>query len=318
MKQQRYIPLFIIVISISFIPFIGIYSLMSGNEEDMVRRLLINLPVCFVIGLSDYLLIKKMATAPIHSNSIRLVIDLIATTSTCVFIICILNHLLADFSLQELIRSALPAIPWNWVVTLLIELFFYNTRQHEIEKEKANYQLAALRNQINPHFLFNSLNALASLAYTDAEKANLFAKRLSAVYRYLLTNNEALTVDINEELKFVDKYLYLEQIRFGEALNVNIRDTRDTKRGHIIPASIQMLVENAIKHNICTTATPLEIDITISDRHVTVSNNLNPRQNTGISGTGLRNIRRQYALRNKKISVMQSASRYEVSLPVID
>ncbi|WP_297072879.1 sensor histidine kinase [uncultured Duncaniella sp.] len=315
--QHKYIVLFIIVISISFIPFIGIYSLMSDKPENLMDSLLTNLPVCLLIGGFDYFFIKKTAGLPIANNSIRLIIDLIATTTTCVFIICVLNYLLTDFTVRDLIRSALPAIPWNWVVTLLIELFFYNNRQQEIEREKANYQLFALRNQINPHFLFNSLNVLASLAYTDGEKANIFTKRLSAVYRYLLSNRDNRTVGIDEELDFTNKYLYLEQVRFGDSIKVSTDDMRSGKTGSIIPASIQMLVENAIKHNMFSKELPLELKIVITDTEITVSNNLRPRNTSAGTGIGLQNIERQYALHNKQVTVSRTGTDFKVTIPVI-
>ena len=96
----------------------------------------------------------------------------------------------------DIFKSSLPVIPWNWIAVFQIEIFFYNLQQTEmekrlavIEKERALYQFEVLKNQINPHFLFNSLNVLASLTYQDAEKANLFTKKLSTVYRYLLTTH---------------------------------------------------------------------------------------------------------------------------------
>lgn len=317
MKQYRYILLFIIVVSISFVPFIGIYSIMSGTEDNIPERLAINMPVCLMICSLDYVVIRMMSGIPSLSNSMRLTADIIVTTVACVFIVCFLNFLLSDFGIRELVKSVLPAVPWNWVVTLLIELFFYNNRQQEMEKEKANYQLAALRNQINPHFLFNSLNVLASLAYIDAEKTNIFAKRLSAVYRYLLSNGERTTVGVDEELEFVHKYVYLEQVRFGDSLKVEIADGRAGKGGRIIPASIQMLVENAIKHNVCTSESPLVIQIAVTDDKVTVTNNLRLRQKVASSGVGLRNIRRQYALHNQAISVEFTDKTFTVTLPVM-
>jgi len=317
MKQYRYILLFIIVVSVSFVPFIGIYCIITGREDYLLKNIVINLPVCLMIGSFDYLFIRLMSGVSSLGNSLRLTADIVVTTVACVFIVCFLNFIFSDFGVRELVKSALPAVPWNWVVTLLIELFFYNNRQQEIEKEKANYQLAALRNQINPHFLFNSLNVLASLAYIDAEKTNIFAKRLSAVYRYLLSNGERTTVSIDEELEFAHKYIYLEQVRFGDSLKVEMTDGRVEKGGRIIPASVQMLVENAIKHNVCTSESPLVINIVVTDDKVTVTNNLRLRRKVAASGVGLKNIRRQYALHNQAISLEFTDKTFTVTLPVM-
>ena len=318
MQLHKYLFLFILVISVSFIPFIGIYSIMSEGPSDLSVSLLINLPVCMFIGGVDFLFIRAMSSSSVRNNALRLIIDMVVTTLLCVCIITGLNFIFTDFTFTDLIKSGLPAIPWNWVATLLIELFFYNNRQQEVEREKAKYQLEALRNQINPHFLFNSLNVLASLAYTDGEKANLFTKRLSAVYRYLLSNNSNQTVPIGDELEFVNKYIYLIRARFGESVKVDISDLRNSSSGHIIPVSIQMLVENAIKHNVCTVQSPLKIRITIDDRHISVSNNLQLRSMSAKSGIGLRNIERQYALQNKSIAVSRTPSVFSVTLPVLN
>lgn len=315
-RQTRYILLFLLVISISFLPFIGIYSIMSGRPENIWLTILLNIPACFLIGICDYLFIKFMQKV-IRRNTLRVVTDLIVTTLTTLPIICGLNLILMNTSPVALIKSALPAIPWNWVVTLLIELYFYNERQQKIEREKSRYQFIALRNQINPHFLFNCLNVLSSLAYSDGEKANVFTKRLSAVYRYLLSNAENRTVNIDDELEFVKKYIYLEQVRFGESLRVNIEDNREIRTGHVIPVSVQLLVENAIKHNICTADSPLNIDISINDSEVRVVNTLLPRKSSSDTRLGLDNIRLQYALHNKEIAVEKTDGTFTVILPVI-
>jgi LytS/YehU family sensor histidine kinase len=239
------------------------------------------------------------------------------TTIITIVIICGLNLMLMDATSQVLLKSAVPAIPWNWIVTLIIELFFYNERQQKIEREKSHYQFIALRNQINPHFLFNCLNVLSSLAYSDAEKANTFAKRLASVYRYILSTNESQIVDIEDEIAYVNKYIYLEQVRFGDYLSVIIEDVRTTKKGHIIPVSVQQLVENAIKHNICSKEFPLKIEVLIDDIDIKVVNNVQLRKTSYGTGVGLDNIRRQYALHNHHITVSVSDTTFTVSLPII-
>ena len=317
--QTRYVFLFIFVISISFIPFMGIYSIMIGRTENLWWTILVNIPACLLLGVCDFLLVKK-TQHKVRSNVIRLITDIMVTTVTTIVIICGLNLLLmdaADATPHVLLKSAVPAIPWNWIVTLLIELFFYNEQQQKIEREKSHYQFMALRNQINPHFLFNCLNVLSSLAYSDAEKANNFAKRLASVYRYILSTNESQIVDIDDEIACVNKYIYLEQVRFGDFLSVKINDMRATHKGHIIPVSVQQLVENAIKHNICSKEFPLKIEILITDTDIKVVNNVQLRKASCGTGVGLDNIRRQYALHNKKITVSVSDTSFTVSLPII-
>ena len=187
-----------------------------------------------------------------------------------------------------------------------------------MEKEKALYQFEALKNQINPHFWFNSLNVLAALAYEDAEKTNRFAKKLSGVYRYLLTTHDRPQVSVGEELDFVDAYLYLERIRFGDALRVAIVDCEIWHERKIVPVSVQMLVENALKHNIATSEMPLTIHIIIDSDGIVVTNNLQRRSCVVRNGMGLRNLQHQYALYNRRIEIESSDTSFIVKIPYLN
>lgn len=187
-----------------------------------------------------------------------------------------------------------------------------------MEKEWAIYQLEALKNRISPHFLFNSLNILASLAYQDADKTNMFAKKLSSVYRYLLMTQGRPTVTLEEEMQFVQSYIYLETIRFDDTLAIETGDYTTYLQRTVIPVSIQMLVENALKHNINTTKSPLRITIHAGADGITVTNNLQMRKNVGASGTGLDNLRQQYTLYGKEISVTKNGREFSVKMPFVD
>jgi sensor histidine kinase YesM len=240
----------------------------------------LNLPLCIGLGFIDFgvinLIYKRLKQ---RNNAVRILVDIVLTTALAVLLTYILNFLLmgGHGNFWHILRSSLPVVPWNWIIVLQIEIFFYSLQRSEmekqmavIEKEKALYQFEVLKNQINPHFLFNSLNVLASLAYQDTEKTNRFAKKLSTVYRYLLTTHGRATVTVQEELSFVESYLYLEHIRFGDALHVEIEDDLRNHHCLVIPASIQMLVENALKHNISTKKSPLIVHISIGNEGITV------------------------------------------------
>lgn len=248
------------------------------------------------------------------------------TTALAVLLTYILNFLLmgGHGNFWHILRSSLPVVPWNWIIVLQIEIFFYSLQRSEmekqmavIEKEKALYQFEVLKNQINPHFLFNSLNVLASLAYQDTEKTNRFAKKLSTVYRYLLTTHGRATVTVQEELSFVESYLYLEHIRFGDALHVEIEDDLRNHHCLVIPASIQMLVENALKHNISTKKSPLIVHISIGNERITVRNNLQLRNYVASNGAGLKNLQRQYALYGTLVEILKDEKEFVVKLPFV-
>lgn len=319
MKHKRYIFLFIATITISLVAIESAYYLVSERSilDNFIPLLLLNLPFCIAIGFIDlgiiYMIYKRLKS---RSNVIRILIDVVLTTLLVVLITGFANYILSSTS--DFIKNSLPIIPWNWIIVLQIEIFFYNLRQTEMEKEKALYQFKILKNQINPHFLFNSLNILASLAYEDAGKTNLFAKKLSSVYRYLLTTHEQYTVSLEEELNFVNSYLYLESIRFGDTFHVEISNNHESNRRFVIPASIQMLVENALKHNICTDKSPLIIRATIDEHGITVSNNLQLRNYVNQNGTGLQNLQRQYDLYNKRIEIIKNEKEFIVRMPFIN
>ena len=317
--NKKYIIYLILSVALSLALLGCIYNIMTGKavEDQFMSRMMLNLPLCLLIGFMDVWIITATDRySGISNGIIRILLDLGITTLMCMAIVGSLNYMLVDkaISLGAIVKNSLPVVPWNWIVVLQIELFVSQSRRDKIEKEKARYQLMTLKNQVNPHFLFNSLNTLASLAYTDADKTNFFAKKLSSVYRYFLTTSEKPSVTLAEEMTFVETYFQLEKIRFGESLQLRIRIPAEAQGKSVIPTSIQMLVENAIKHNINTEQSPLVIEITSSGNTITVSNNYQPRQNVKGNRMGLRNLRQQYFLKGKAIHIEQSESTFAVTL----
>ena len=231
---------------------------------------------------------------------------------------------LIGISVWESVEQMMPTLLWNTIAILFIELSLYNRQLlknkmllMEMEKEKAVYQFEALKSQLNPHFLFNSLNVLSALVYKDADKTNKFAKKLSSVYRYLLMTHNMDKVLLLDELDFTRNYIFLEQIRFGDTLHIHIEKNEELSRQHIIPASIQILVENALKHNINTPEHPLEIRIIIKKDEVQVSNNLQLRQSVSRNQVGLANLARQYQLYGKQIIIKKNNAAFSVTLPLL-
>lgn len=321
--NKKYIIYLILSVALSLALLGCIYNIMTGKavEDQFMSRMMLNLPLCLLIGFMDVWIITATDRySGISNDIIRILLDLGITTLMCMAIVGSLNYMLVDkaISLGAIVKNSLPVVPWNWIVVLQIELFVSQSRRDKIEKEKARYQLMTLKNQVNPHFLFNSLNTLASLAYTDANKTNFFAKKLSSVYRYFLTTSEKPSVTLAEEMTFVETYFQLEKIRFGESLQLRIRIPAEAQGKSVIPTSIQMLVENAIKHNINTEQSPLVIEITSSGNTITVSNNYQPRQNVKGNRMGLRNLRQQYFLKGKAIHIEQSESTFAVTLQFIN
>lgn len=188
-----------------------------------------------------------------------------------------------------------------------------------LKKESAVARYESLKSQVNPHFLFNSLNALTNLVYEDQDKAAKFIKQLSEVYRYVLDSREKETVTIQEELRFVKSYLYLQEIRFGNNLKVKL--DLDNASGNVAPLALQLLLENAIKHNIVSQENPLFVEMKIKDGFIWVENKLQRKSILGENspGMGLNNIRSRYAfLSNKEVMVNEHEGNFSVGLPIIE
>jgi len=201
--------------------------------------------------------------------------------------------------------------------------FLLAWRQNSIDYEKLKTEQIAtqydsLKNQVNPHFLFNSLNALTSLVYDDQDKAVEFIRRLSQVYRYVLDTKDKEVVEINEELEFLYSYLYLQKIRFDENLTYEINIPDEVKKRFIVPISLQMLLENAIKHNIISQSKPLHISIYESEDFLVVKNNFQEKMHKDSTGIGLSNIKARYGYMTKREVVIHKTDEYfEVKLPLI-
>jgi LytS/YehU family sensor histidine kinase len=186
-----------------------------------------------------------------------------------------------------------------------------------LEKESIRAKYESLKSQVSPHFLFNSLNALTNLVYEDQDKAAKFIKQLSEVYRYVLDSRDKEVVPLEEEKKFLNSYLFLQQIRFGDKLmlEINLSDTRSL----IAPLVLQMLVENAIKHNVISAEQPLTIRIYSVEGYIVVENDLQKKSvvQGESQGIGLENISRRYEfLTDRKVEVIEGDT-FRVKLPVI-
>lgn len=215
------------------------------------------------------------------------------------------------------------------IITTLINMFMtsrsflLNWKQaavdaERLKKESAEAHYTSLRNQVNPHFLFNSLNALTNLVYQNQDDAVRFIKQLSEVYRYVLDTRDKEVVSVQEELKFLQSYLYLQQIRFGNKLKLELK-LQDVK-GSVAPLALQMLVENAIKHNEISEENPLTIRIYSETNCLIVENNLQRKLVLGeeASGLGLDNIRKRYEfLTDKKLQIVNGPQQFTVHLPII-
>ena len=193
--------------------------------------------------------------------------------------------------------------------------------KEQLEKLHLQSQLDVLKNEINPHFLFNSLNSLSSLIADDPAKAELFVDKLSTVYRYILLHNDRDWVDLHTELAFIKAYFHLLQTRYGEGVQLNLAVSDSQAELLLPPLTLQLLVENAIKHNVVHKNKPLLIEIASSgEMELMISNNLQPKNKQLVlsHGVGLKNIAERYNIANAgTIMVQEENGLFTVKLPLV-
>lgn len=191
-------------------------------------------------------------------------------------------------------------------------------QKEQLARERTEKELQALKNQVNPHFLFNSLNTLNALI-GDNPKAQKYVNDLSSLYRYILQSTDRDLISVEEELSFLEHYIHLLQVRYGEKLQVDI-DIPQAIRKHQIPVlTLQLLVENAVKHNEISKAHPLSVKIGMESDHLVVSNPIRARKSLpGTSGKGLANINKRFSnLTGSTLKIQNSDGLFKVSLPLV-
>jgi LytS/YehU family sensor histidine kinase len=190
----------------------------------------------------------------------------------------------------------------------------------ELKRESLSAEFETLKSQINPHFLFNSLNTLTSLIDEQPTQATEFVQKLANVYRYVLTQKDKQLVSVREELEFIQSYIFLNQIRYGENLKVLINIPEQMISYSIVTLSMQMLIENCIKHNTISTQKPLVINIDMIGKKLTVRNNLQRKSVMHESnGIGLNNIVHRYSfLTDEPVDIYDDGIHFSVGLPLIN
>ena len=213
-------------------------------------------------------------------------------------------------------------------ITNLYEIFYLRGQQHDIEKRaeqldvaKTHAELVALKNQIDPHFLFNSLNTLSYLISSDPVNARLYNDTLAKVYRYILINREKNLVSAADEIEFLSNFFYLLKIRFDDAIDMIIEiKSMLAEEIFLPPISLQILLENAIKHNELSVINPMIIHISVSSNYIVVKNKVIQKTYSPPStGTGLNNLDNRYKLlTGKNIIVYKSNESFTVKLPLVN
>ena len=198
------------------------------------------------------------------------------------------------------LKGALRQFP-IWILIAFVILFYQLLiqaidREQRLHEENLKYQYRTLKTQVNPHFLFNSLNTLSEIVYMDAEKADTYIQKLSGIYRYILDNEETDLINLEQEINFVRQYFDLQKVRDDNKIHLEI-DIENADKIKIVPISLQILIENALKHNLASEEKPLIINIKSDGMYVSVSNNIQRKSIVkDSSGLGLPNLKERVRL----------------------
>ncbi len=255
----------------------------------------------------------------------------VITTVLTIGLVLLVSLVLHSHTFKETIIPLKLNLIYAWLANLLFHLlnailfYFkeYKTKWMEAEELKrisAQAELQLVKSQINPHFLFNNLNVLSTLVLQHNNEANRFIEEFSKVYRYILNNHDKELVALKTEVDFIKPYIFLLEKRFAEGLHITINIPENHQHYYIIPASLQMLIENAIKHNVVSKNKPLYIEVhTNGNNTIVVSNNLQLKQSVENSTEiGLKNIIKRYWLvSGKEVLVDKSSTAFSVTMPLL-
>ena len=292
----------------------GEMGMEAGYWLAFLRTCLISATSTLLISLSVFVVIMWIDRRWPWERSIarRLLADVIFTYPVAIgttLFLAIVTEWMITLSFQTdfhsyLVTHVLIASVMNTLLVTAVEgIYFFRywksalVEQERLEKENIRSQFETLKNQVNPHFLFNSLSILSSLVHDDPEKAEVFIDEFANVYRYVLEVKNRNVIEVKAELDFIHSFLFLHQIRFGANLKAEMNiDSR--KLGMLIPPlSLQLLVENAIKHNIISRESPLYIEIYTDGDYIVAKNNFQPKETLGNStGIGLQNLTERYRI----------------------
>jgi len=275
---------------------------LTGREftKIVLSRFFLFVIICFFAALVIILVIEYAATL-IKVGDMSLVLD---------------NFIDNEFSTW--FKSTIGGLSFGAIIFIVIQWQDALKREQKLREENLVFQNETLKSQVNPHFLFNSLNTVSSLIQTHPDKAEQFINNLSSVYRYVLENAQKVKVPLQSELDLVNRYFDLHRVRDEEKIILSI-DYSGIDNYQILPVSLQILIENAIKHNSATRENPLKISISFEGAYVAVSNNLQKKatqlKSTGI---GLKNLAERVRLvTGKELIIEETNDFFNVKIPLL-
>lgn len=298
------------------------------SSDAFLKSIAISIPFMVLITLIDYKIVVFINNNKWFSKhlSIRIIVEIFAISMLAALFVIIGN---IPFYVEENIwkylislnylEGVVASILLNIFAVTMIEFVIQNQKNQSLKEENIRMQYLQLKDQINPHFLFNSLNILVSLINKNTEHAINYTKKLSEVYRYVLSYDLVDTVTLEEEINFIYNYIEILKIRFGEGLKTSIDINEADRNKKIPPMTLQVLVENSVKHNALNIREPLCIEIISNGSYVRVSNNIVPRIRVEKGmGIGLKNLKKKYHyISDKEITIEKDNKMFNVKIPLL-
>lgn len=312
------------------------YYLIDGYQHFFLRLLrgtVLSLIGSFLISYPDLYVIRYLNSLAPWGK--RILMRLSLQISFAVFISIVISTAITFFAnwlkpyTEEfkgvLIYNAMIYSVVNILMMSILEGWIYYSESRQarqiadnLQEELSQIKFEVLKSQINPHFMFNSLNVLSGLINVDVVKAQLFIDEFSQIYRYVLETIEQPVVSLGKELEFMRSYLFLQQIRYGENLSFTVNIPVGLLQMVVPPLSLQVLLENAIKHNIINELKPLKIEIYSENSFLIIKNNIQPKISGTSTGLGLKNLVKRYALISKMEPSFQVVNNnYVAKIPLI-
>ncbi len=334
------------IISLLWVGFgINLFFFIVDSDEKTVENFFYGLLICLMYslfigisnGLTNEFLNKKFPWAEqTRTRTIFGIIALVIVNVVVSYLCGYLNFVVIQktATVETFFSSKYNFINWFTInIALMISAFLHakgfmeelkkNTKKEVVEQKliakSANAQFESLKNQLDPHFLFNSLNVLTALIDENPEQAQKFTTSMSKIYRYVLEQKDKEMVKVEDEIEFAKIYCNLLKTRFEDSVDFNFDVSQDDLQKFVVPLSLQLLLENCIKHNFATSSKPLNIRIFTEGKFLCIENNLQVREQLKESaGIGLANIVQRYALLTKdNVFIEKSEQTFKVKIPIL-
>ncbi|GLR16114.1 sensor histidine kinase [Portibacter lacus] len=306
---------------------ISVYVFLNIDAENDPLEMM----MCAVLGimiayLSGWVSLKLDRYISWRNNvGLRMLVGIITLallpSLMCIVFLNVFGQTVTSIHIKLLIIMLCLSIFFNIIYFIFYSYYEYNKGQLEhqvLQRKQTTLQLAALKSQLSPHFLFNSMNALSALFHKDVEEAEKFIRSLAKSFDYVLKRYDSPLVNVDTELKFVDSYVEMMKIRFGKHLQLITTVGEEALKSKIPPLTLQMLLENAVKHNLMNAENELVVSIKDQNDHLQISNKKNLKESVRHSTkVGLQNIAERYELISEQAIRVESNGDFTVYLPLI-